>query len=375
MARIPFHRTNLQVGISPSPTAQAAPTPFALSGRSAFPQPTADDTPLPSFSRTKFGEFDAAEILPAEAAAKFRALKQRAEDLLLLSRAASDQLREAIAEKSAALVGLQRNEAETAAMLRPPKKDDGEIDFAADPAWKTLRARADRAIAAYDRAKILADERGAAFTAAKAISGALERWLERHTDATFEAAPAKAATLRKGETFVQVVDAIRADIAARVSEADALKTAPVSRAEALAAAEAYVARTIEAGAPDLRDIASRHDKPVAWPNTPAEVVTFTKEGSINGRARTTDPIATFAWLNPTGFRERILAAVSEEFPEDALDAGAKAERLAQLAGEIETLERIEERTIATAEANGVEILRRAEASPLAILEIRIRKGE
>ena len=112
------------------------------------------------------------------------------------------------------------------------------------------------------------------------------------------------------------------------------------------------------------------DKPLALGATCHE------HGVVRGGALTTamsvqDVMAKFAWLVPAVVED----ALREEA--DALDlsggisAEDRARRRQELRARIDAAERAEEQTICDAEARGIDLARRADASPLAVLAMRI----
>jgi hypothetical protein len=359
-----------------------------FSPRAAAPATAPGFTPGPTYSSpeaiastppmTRIAGFggDPVERLPYAAREKFRRLVQAADDAVALSRLASEKNSEALQEKLSATGNLDRYQAEFARFIGAPRKPDGNVDFESDHEWQNLKAKADRAAEKFERTTALSNERAATFQMKRGLAEKLERWLAGYgPETTFSPVEVKPATMRKGESFANVIDQIRADITARHDETEQLRNAPASKAEARAAAESYVERTIAAGKPDIRNIARpAREAGVTWSMRPADVMGFvtTEAGGLKQdpspvRVRSVDPVAVAAWLDPDTFRSRILQEIETTFSDDMLDAKGKAERLAVIAGEIEQLERVEEATITEAEAAGVEVLRRPDANPVAVL--------
>jgi hypothetical protein len=83
-------------------------------------------------------------------------------------------------------------------------------------------------------------------------------------------------------------------------------------------------------------------------------------------------VALLCWMQPAA----MVAALEREIdampaPELALTAKEKEKRLAQLKADLDALERLEETLIEQAARDGLEILRRADASPAAVLGVAV----
>jgi hypothetical protein len=83
---------------------------------------------------------------------------------------------------------------------------------------------------------------------------------------------------------------------------------------------------------------------------------------------------TLAWADPDRFAQRLEDEI-DAMPDAplALSKTAQAKRLAELSDELDGLERKEEALVASAALAGQDILRRADASPAAVLGVRIAK--
>ena len=81
-----------------------------------------------------------------------------------------------------------------------------------------------------------------------------------------------------------------------------------------------------------------------------------------------DLLATFAWLDPTKLLKRLNAEVDElSDDEHALTDAQRAEQLAEIESDRLATEREEEHLIELAEGQGLNIARRTEADPRAVL--------
>jgi hypothetical protein len=170
-----------------------------------------------------------------------------------------------------------------------------------------------------------------------------------------ESAPANDLKLKASETPTAAIAAVRKEIGRVLGEIATTRSLPMRRASQLEAMRAYLSR-----------LAAR-----SWPK-----VTFDAKGN-----------ATVQWAEDLATMEGVLGAltfvlgadqVSAAFalnlePEraDAVSPLEREKRLAELAAALLALERREESLIERAAGEGTEVLRRPDASPLAVLELAI----
>ena len=80
-------------------------------------------------------------------------------------------------------------------------------------------------------------------------------------------------------------------------------------------------------------------------------------------------VESLAWFDHAALTRRLLASIPKT--EGGLSAVAKAQRLERLRADLLAAERVEKSLIESAEASGVSVKRRVNASPLALLGVAI----
>jgi hypothetical protein len=157
----------------------------------------------------------------------------------------------------------------------------------------------------------------------------------------------------------QAVQNVRQQITETRRERDALAVAPLTKAEAADRIQAWLDAEAKRARLDL--VAGEFAAPGRGPGHPFRVPVRA------GEQRSADLGPVLAAL----FSDQVKAAILDALPADA-DAIPMADRpghLAELDARVRELEAEEERLIEEAEAAGVEITRRPDASPEAILAV------
>jgi hypothetical protein len=175
--------------------------------------------------------------------------------------------------------------------------------------------------------------------------------------------------LRKGETWPAAIGVIRQTITALRADLGETASAPLPsglvkarlRSEITALAERgkpFVAPCIEAG------------RPLVFRSNPAPVSVASANGGALGTATVDDSVGLVCWL----FRDVLVAKVEAEVDAAADDKHAmtpeqRVQRERDLAGQILAAERLEEAAIEAAAADGIELQRRGDADPRAMLQL------
>ncbi|MFW5453525.1 hypothetical protein [Thioalkalivibrio sulfidiphilus] len=157
----------------------------------------------------------------------------------------------------------------------------------------------------------------------------------------------------------EAVEEVRRQIAETRREREALAVAPLTRGEVAARVDAWLDSEARRARLDL--VAGDFSAPGRGPGHPFRVPVRA------GEQRSADLGPVLAAL----FSDQVKAAILDALPADA-DAIPMADRpgrLAELDARVRELEAEEERLIEEAEAAGVEITRRPDASPEAILAV------
>jgi hypothetical protein len=84
-----------------------------------------------------------------------------------------------------------------------------------------------------------------------------------------------------------------------------------------------------------------------------------------------ESLRVWAWLDPERLTSALLASIREDRDQETMPAHERTARVAELDREIDWLERSEEMGIRQAARMGLTIVRRANASPAAVLGTRI----
>lgn len=152
---------------------------------------------------------------------------------------------------------------------------------------------------------------------------------------------------------------IRETIATLQREREAIRAAPVPLGEAIPLVENLLAYWSHAGRSDgierIAAAAMQGQKPHV------EI--------LSPRATMADTLALLVPLLHAQLREAMISDLEARYAETpaGLPADERQRRLAELDGEITRLEALEEQAIQAAAAGGLEVVRRADASPAALL--------
>lgn len=284
-------------------------------------------------------------LLPPAAAAKMQAIGQSRADAFALVQAMTSTIE---------ALHRQRAQAEaTAEALR-----------IAEPPRKAELVEAEGTFAAVSR------------ELAKAEAQREARARRRNNDATLLARLSSWINTLPAGTRLEMVDAspvdpvdvekvpgalaeVRSAIRRVGADLQVIRSAPLAAAELKDLVKAYVDRMADRGRPTFRGVAGG-EFVVDW---------HRPEGDRR------DSLEILAWFD----RDRLLARLDEEvdrqFPDTAngLDSKAKRKKIAELEAELLALEQIEETLVTRALAGGLDVQRRPQASPLAILGVRIAK--
>lgn len=187
-------------------------------------------------------------------------------------------------------------------------------------------------------------------------------FMQSHRTAVFEHGRVAPVQLQDGETVQQAVARVREAIRAAKAELTLVDAAPLPRAHLIARARKHVDALAERGRPKIG-----YDRKTG--EFTVELISDAYGPSSNRI------IPVLAWFD----REKLLARITAQInalpePKLALSPDAKRERVASIKASIDAMERQEEALINRAASEGVEILRRPNASPLAVLGIRHAKA-
>jgi len=179
--------------------------------------------------------------------------------------------------------------------------------------------------------------------------------LKLPANSTLEVAPALELKLKASETVVAAVEAVRAQIANMQREIAAVRALPMRRASELEAIRAHLARLAQRSPPKV-GFDARGNATVRWIEDMA-----TMDGVLGLLAFVLGP-------------EPLSAAFARDLAPEGAGAVSPLERearLAELSASLLALERCEEQLIVRAADEGVELLRRGDADPRAVLNVAV----
>lgn len=305
-----------------------------------------EPTPESWRRQTLFGhEQDGAAFLPPLARAKLKRLRESADVATMLSvktyedyqeaRAKSEQIKARIAELTA------KGSREAAPLIAAETESLSAFKALMDEILSELAAR----------------------RAVKEDWHTLVRRLERYlaqirTGANIaEAAPAPI-KIGKGQTHIELVERIRAQIDKERADLQTACDAPIHSDEAKRIARSHIEGLAALGRPNVLVTIEGRRPPLF----------ATQHRMLAAGDDLIDTPRTLAWL----FRDELIAALEREIDADADDASAltdedRAKRIERATSTILALEREEEAAIEAAAASGMNISRRVDADPRAVL--------
>ena len=184
--------------------------------------------------------------------------------------------------------------------------------------------------------------------------------MQLHASTHLEPAPAADFKLRDGETLVDALTATRNGIKSLAGQLQVIRRAPLPLEDRKKCAAQYVERLAISARPTI--LFDVHD----------QMSLRFKDSVVGG---TDDVLALMAWAAP----DQLCSVLESEITQmpTAMNAMPAAERMARVA-EFEKkqleLERIEEAMIMRASGDGIELLRRPDAAPAAVLGVVIAKA-
>jgi hypothetical protein len=167
--------------------------------------------------------------------------------------------------------------------------------------------------------------------------------------------------LLKGETMADALARIRDQITGTKHHRQAVASAALPKSAMKAAAKRYVDEMAERGRPRVAGDGN------GFKASFGDTRSFVPQG-VRAAAE------LLCWMDGPAVLKRLEAEIDAlPTPANAMNADERERRLADLTADLEKLERDEEALIEQAADDGIEVLRRAEASPAAVLGIRVKQ--
>jgi hypothetical protein len=171
--------------------------------------------------------------------------------------------------------------------------------------------------------------------------------------------------VQDGETVRAAVERIREEIAECISDQMVTKAAPPPKADLRKQAKAHVQALADKARPGVHVDGRSGSLIVRW---------MQSEAIQGARVKADEVAGLLAAVLPAEMTRLLIAQVDAlAEPRLSLTRDQKAERLAEIAARLDGLEREEEALIELASRDGVEIMRRPEASGYAILGLVLRR--
>ncbi|MBZ9760663.1 hypothetical protein LB553_07195 [Mesorhizobium sp. CA8] len=236
------------------------------------------------------------------------------------------------------------------------------------------KAKVDKAQAELKRLSDLHAKKQTPWRELAAMVARLERYVRDSGSSRLTAAEPMTFKLKTGDKLLGDLKAIRATISKLKADRRDVLTAPVPSSEAKAFARAWVQAEAEKAKPRLYGILDGGAQAgLEFPVEPIHVnASVIIDGGSHGQARGTggavSAVALQCWMNPDAMiaaLERDIAAIADD--SRALDPAERAYRDNELAGQLLEAERTEEAMVEAALSERLEVKRRPDADPRAIL--------
>ncbi|BAV45288.1 Uncharacterized protein MLTONO_0385 [Mesorhizobium loti] len=325
-------------------------------------------------------------ILPASSLEVVKGMVRASTEAFDLSRVSDKQCERArsVLDDIDLRIGRQRAPAEVVIDHRRPEGASRwervissrlkQSDPAEDPNLAGLMAERKAAEEELARCESIHRARASRWQAMRQVEAALLSYVNDLEDGAgpLKATAAKASDTRNAPTAA-AIERKRADIVALKQDLSAVRTAPVPKSIRKQEARNLVAGLSKAGAPTIgRDRRLN----VSFPSDLMSVTTIGVDPTGTniagvGQLRVPSTLAMMAWLYPDAMVAALERTI-DALPGDdsaALDDDTRAEKQTDIKAQILSAERDEETLIRGAHAAGLDVLRRADADPRAILGV------
>jgi hypothetical protein len=207
-----------------------------------------------------------------------------------------------------------------------------------------------------DRLLAERDKQGKKHAELNRLYNRMMQWLaELPAGVALEAMPQIDIALQPGEKLIDAIESARGEIAALRQQRDTTKRASLSRDDLDEAAERYVVQLARQGRPQIGVVADK--------------LRVNFRGDLFAPE---DTLALLAWATPELLYRAVMREI-ERLPvsASALSAADRVARVAELEAQLFEAERREQRLLDLAQADGLDLLPRADASVPVLLGVRI----
>jgi hypothetical protein len=193
------------------------------------------------------------------------------------------------------------------------------------------------------------------------LIGRINQWIVEQKRPLQLAPAVDGIKLKRDETLHDALTKVREQITALHQHIAAVKSSPLPLADQEQIAEAYVVKLLAAARPA---VAIMRDDQLR--------VTF-RDSVV---ASTDDVLALLCWCCPEQVFKALVRAIHDQPARaDAMPAAERVRRVAELESQLLELELLEEAIILRAHGDGLDILRRPDAAPAAVLGVVLAKTE
>lgn len=294
-----------------------------------------------------------AEMLPAAARDKLQSLRDDAQDRRAAMMPISDEINDVRLRLAAVDQVIGRHQK----VFHPDKA-----------ALASEERRRDDLLRELARLQARLEERSKLWSESARVVDRCETFLKSasHLEA---APPVEAPILRKGESGLDALAAIRDKLAKRRDERQAVVDAQVPASVVIEQARSAVEALAERGQPNVMGCIEG-GAPFRFAAGALEPVTRGGSGYVQSSI---DASALLAWL----FKDELVSRIETLIRENADDASAltdaeRKSRLEQIDAEILQIERVEEAVIEALHAEGLAVMRRSDCDPRAVLGVEGR---
>jgi hypothetical protein len=308
--------------------------------------------------------FDPLDGLPAGAADRLRALRQRASDAHSVIPKFED-VHELSTSRMKAEQRLKR--------LLDHQQDGG---FHLDPTDRLVieaQRRLETLTADLKRINELNEARSEAWRTASGALQNVEAWLRdgRPHGTVLEAFNGPDTKLNKGEGVTDAIERLRRRGRELKADLHRIRSAPFPSGYCKAQIKQQIEILAQAGAPAVNDVVERDGK-IVWPTQQVRSTVYNAEPGTIAFAEISDAIALFAWLHRDALIKRIDAEIDAASDDAAaLTHEVRQRREAGVMDELLAVERDETVLVIRAQAQGMPVEHRSDINPVALLGVQL----
>ena len=309
--------------------------------------------------------YEPSDRLPERARLKYLYLRDEARDVHAALSPVADERNELHQDKLRAEAQLRKLEMDLQRGIFFHADEDRMDKVRQHPAWVEASAKFDWLASEFKRVNEHYERAAARLQPRRALVGALERYLRSvPREVALEEWEGPPPQLKRGENAAGAVTRVRGAIEKKQAEIEQIKRAPYTSDEAKQIIRDEVERLRKLGIPNITSVVEHAEKHQhIWPR---EYV-MQANGTVDLGRLATNSLAIMAWFDPEALIARLEAEV--DLRQDDAAALSKADRAKLEAEALDALLLLERQEEAAIESAEVEIARRGDADPRAVLVI------